>query len=128
MRPVRWKGRFRTGNVSADRRNRAFVDCINGLINAAGRREQCGEMEEFIDQFSSAAEQTLQERPANRDLKREFGSSLLASLPLGPFGGNACRKCGLCNVKREQAPDHLAVPVQHLFERHATTPDVVSRR
>jgi len=25
MRPLRWKGRFRTGDASADRRNRAFV-------------------------------------------------------------------------------------------------------
>jgi hypothetical protein len=55
MSPVRWKGRFRTGNVSADRRNRTFVDCLNGLINAAGQREHCGEMEEFIDRFSFAA-------------------------------------------------------------------------
>ena len=30
MRPLRWKGRFRTGNTSADRRNRAFVDCLLG--------------------------------------------------------------------------------------------------
>jgi hypothetical protein len=52
------------------------------LINAAGQREHCHEMEELIDQFSSEAEKTLQERPADRDLKQEFGSRLLASLPL----------------------------------------------
>ena len=117
MRLLRWNGRFRTGNAFADRRNRAFVDCLNKLITAAGRSEHCLEMEEFIDQFSSEAEKTLQERPADRDLKHEFGSRLLASLPLDPFGGNACRECGLCHVEQEQVPEHLEVPAQCLFER-----------
>jgi hypothetical protein len=118
MRPLRWKGRFRTGNALADRRNRAFVDCLNKLINAAGQREHCHEMEELIDQFSSEAEKTLQERPADRDLKQEFGSRLLASLPLDPCGGNACRKCGLCQIEQGQVPAHLKVPAQSLFDRH----------
>jgi len=117
MRPLRWKGSFRTGNASADRRNRAFVDCFNRLINAVGQREHCRDMEEFIDQFSSEAEKTLQERPVDRDLKHEFGSRLSTSLPLDPFGGNACRKCGLCHVEEEQVPEHLEDPAQCLFDR-----------
>jgi hypothetical protein len=128
MRLLRWKGRFRTGDISADRRNRAFVDCLNKLINAASQREHCREMEELIDQFSSEAEQTLQERPATRDLKQEFGNRLSASLPLDPFGGNACRKCGLCEVEGGQIPEHLEVSAQCLFERNATSPDAISRR
>ena len=48
MRPLRWKSRYQTGDGEADRRNRAFVDCLNSLINAAGQREHCREMEDFI--------------------------------------------------------------------------------
>ena len=28
MRPLRWKSRYQTGDADADRRNRAFVDCL----------------------------------------------------------------------------------------------------
>ena len=117
MRPLRWKGRFRTGNASADRRNRAFVDCLNKLIDAAGQREHCRDMEDLIDQVSSEAEKILQERPADRDLKQEFGSRLLEALPLDPCGGNACRKCGLCQIEQGQVPAHLEAPAQCLFDR-----------
>jgi hypothetical protein len=117
MRQLRWKGRFRTGNVLADQRNRTFVDCFNKLVNAAGQREHCREMEELIDRFSAEAEKTLQQRPADRDLKQEFGSRLLAALPLDTCGGNACRKCGLCHLEQERAPAHLEVPARCLFER-----------
>jgi hypothetical protein len=117
MRLLRWKDRFRTGDVSADRRNRAFVDCLNQLIHASTQRERCREVEELIEQFRSEAEQTLRERPANRDLKYEFGSRLLASLPLGPFGGPACRECGLCNAERTQVPEQFEAPGKCLFQQ-----------
>ncbi len=117
MRPLRWKGRFRTGEVSADRRNRAFVDCLNRLIDAVRQREHCCEMADLMGQLSSEANNVLQERPLGRDLKEEFGSRLLASLPLSPFGSKACRKCGLCAVNQEKVADHLEIPGQCLFER-----------
>ncbi len=117
MRPLRWRSRFRTGDASADRRNRAFVDSLNRSINAAGQREHCQEMEDFFNQFSSEADRILQERPADRDLNHEFGRRLLASVPLAPFGGNACRKCGLCDADQQQIAEHLEVPAQYLFER-----------
>ena len=117
MRALRWKGRFRTGDASADRRNRAFVDCLNRLIRAAGQREHCWEMEDLIGQLSSEADNILQEGPIDRDLKKEIGSRLLASLPLSPFGGNACRECGLCAVNQEKVADHLKIPGQCLFEQ-----------
>ena len=117
MRPLRWKGRYRTGNASADRRNRAFVDCLNKLINAVGQREHCREMEDLIGQFSSEADKTLLEHPADRNLNDELGRHLLVSLPLNAFGGNACRKCGLCELEQEQAAEHLKVATQCLFER-----------
>ena len=117
MRALRWKGRFRTGDASADRRNRAFVDYLNRSINAAGQREHCREMEDFFNQFSSEADRILQEHPADRDLNHEFGRRLLAAVPLAPFGGNACRKCGLCDADQQQIAEHLEVPAQCLFER-----------
>lgn len=118
MRLLRWKGRFRTGDASTDRRNRAFVDSLNKLIKTAGQREHCREMEEFVDEFSSDADKVLQERPSDPDLNREFGRRLLAALPLSPFGGNACRECGLCAVNQEQVPEHLAEPTRCLFEKN----------
>jgi hypothetical protein len=117
MRPLRWKSRYRTGDLESDRHNRAFLDCLNRLIGAAGQREHCREMEEFIGQFSAAAEEILAEQPTGRDLSQEFGRRLLASLPLGPYGGNACRKCGLCDLAREEIAEHLHDPAECLFER-----------
>jgi len=116
MRQLRWKSRFRTGNASADQRNRAFVECLNKLINAAGQREHCQEMEEFVNGFSSDAEKALQENPSDRDLSQEFGRRLLTSLPLGPYGSNACRKCGLCDLAQKQVATHLEPPAQCLFK------------
>lgn len=117
MRPLRWKTRFRTGDAEADRCNRAFVDCVNKLIDAADQREHCREMEDFIHQFSTEAEQILQQHPTDCDLSHKFGHRLLAALPLDPYGGNACRKCGLCDLVREQVVEHLEGPAQCLFER-----------
>ena len=116
MRPMRWKSRYRIGNVAADRRNRAYVDCLNSLITALGQREHCREMEDFVDRCSSEADEILQAHPADRDLNHELGHRLLASLPLDPFGGNACRKCGLCEVKQKKVAKHLEDPVQCLFQ------------
>jgi hypothetical protein len=116
MRPLRWKGRYRTGDLESDRRNRAFVDCLSRLISAAGQREHCREMEDFIGQFSAEAEEILGERPTGRNLSREFGRRLLASLPLGPYGGTACRKCGLCDLAREEIAEHLGAPAECLFQ------------
>jgi len=86
-----------------DRRNRAFVDCLNELIDTAGQREHCREIEDFVTQFSSEAAKILQEHPTDRDLNHEFGHRLIASLPLDSFGGNACRNCGLCDTSQKQS-------------------------
>ena len=61
MRPLRWKSRYHTGDAEADRRNRAFLDCLNTLIAGAGQREHCREMEDFISRFSAEVEPTLWE-------------------------------------------------------------------
>jgi hemerythrin len=48
MRPLRWKSRFQAGDIATDRQKRAFFDCLNSLITAAGHREHCQEMEDFL--------------------------------------------------------------------------------
>ena len=73
MRPIRWNSRYRSGDAETDRRNRAFVDCLNSLIDAAGRREHCREMEDVIARLSAEAQQVLQTRPTDSDLSAEIG-------------------------------------------------------
>lgn len=116
MRALRWKGRYRTGDAEADRRNRAFVDCLNSLIDAAGQREHCREMEDFIGRFSAEAEQILRDHPTDRDLSAEFGLRLLASLPLETYDSTSCRQCGLCDLAQQKIAENLEAPARCLFE------------
>ena len=116
MRPLRWKSRYRTGVTEIDRRNRASVDCLNSLIDAAGQREHCREMEDLIGRFSAQAEQMLEDRSADGDLSIEFGRRLLASVPLGSYDTTSCRQCGLCDLARQKISEHLEAPAQCLFE------------
>jgi len=116
MRPIRWKGRYRTGNAEIDQGNRAFVDCLNSLIDAAGQREHCREMEEFIGRFSAQAEQMLEEHSAHGDLSIEFGRRLLASVPLDSYETTSCRQCGLCDLAQQKISKHLKAPAKCLFE------------
>lgn len=116
MRALRWKSRYRTGDAKIDRRNRAFVNCLNSLIDAAGQREHCREMEDFIAGFSSDAEQRLKDKSSSNDLREEFGRRLSSALPLAPYGSNACRQCGLCDLARNKIAEHLETPAQCLFK------------
>jgi hypothetical protein len=116
MRPLRWKSRYQTGDAETDRRNRAFLDCLNGLIDAAGQREHCREMEDFLGRFCTEAEQILRDRPTDRDLSAKFGRRLLAALPLGTYGSTACRQCGLCDLAQKKVAEHLETPAQCLFK------------
>lgn len=115
MRPLRWKGRYRSGDAEIDRRNRAFVDCVNSLIQAAGKREHCQEMENFIDRFSARAEKALEERATDGDLSVDFGRQLMESLPLDSYGSAACRACGLCDLAQKKVAEHLQTPAECLF-------------
>ena len=119
MRALRWKSRFRTGDAATDRRRRAFVDCFNTLIAAAGQREHCREMDDFMDRLGSDAEGLLQGQ--SDSLNQEFGRHLLDALPLPPFGSNACRECGLCGLAQEKIAKHLEAPARCLFEEMETS-------
>ena len=119
MRPLRWKSQYRTGNAETDKRKRAFVDCVNKLIEGADQREHCREMEDFIGALSRDAEAYLEDQSAERDPKQEFGHRLLAALPLSPHGGTACRECGLCDLAMEKIAEHLEAPAQCLFESNS---------
>lgn len=116
MRPLRWKSRFQTGDPETDRQKRAFFDCLNRLVSAAGQREHCREMEEFLSQRLAWAEQSLQERTIQHDLGSEFAQGLLGSLPLAPYGSPACRECGLCDLAQRQIAEHLRAPVACLLD------------
>ena len=116
MRPLRWKNHYQTGNAETDRRNRKFIDCLNTLINAAGKREHCQEMEEFIDRFCAQAEHFLHNHPPDRDLGIEFGHQLISNLPLSAYSNTSCRKCGLCDLAQEKIAEHLKLPVECLFD------------
>lgn len=115
MRPIRWKSRYLTGDADTDRCNRELVDCLNSLIAAAGQREHCREMEEFIDRFRAEAEQILLERRGGCDLSAEFGRRLRASVPLAPYGSTSCRQCGLCDLAQQRVAEHLQAPARCLF-------------
>ncbi len=117
MRPLRWKTRYQTGDAETDRRNRAFVDCLNTLIHDAGQREHCREMEQLIQKFAAEAEQVLLERQTGRDLGADFARRLLTSLPLGTHGTTSCRQCGLCDLAQQKIAAHLEAPVQCLFKK-----------
>ena len=117
MRPLRWKNRYRTGNAETDRGNRAFVDCLNSLIDAAGQREHCREMEDFIGRFSAQAEQMLADGSAGGDLSIEFGRRLLAAVPLDSYRSSSCRECGLCDLAQQKIAEHLEAPAECLFVR-----------
>ena len=116
MRPLRWKSRYQTGDAETDRRNRAFVDCLNTLIAAAGQREHCKEMDDFVVHLLNEAERMLLERPEDHALKVELAHRLLASLPLDPYGGTSCRTCGLCDLAQEEIAEHMELPARCLFE------------
>jgi len=116
MRALRWKGRYQTGDAQIDRRNRAFVECLNGLIAAAGQREHCQEMEDLIAGFTAEVERRLEQDPAKGDLGEEFGRRLRAALPLSAYGGTSCRKCGLCDLAQQKAAEHLDAAARCLFK------------
>ena len=116
MRPLRWKSRYQTGDTETDRRNRAFVDCLNSLIKAAAQGEHCQEMEEFIARFVAEAERILRDDPSDRDLGAEFGRRLLAALPLDAYGGTACRQCGLCDLAQQKIAGNLQIPAECLLK------------
>ena len=117
MRPIRWNSRYRSGDAETDRRNRAFVECLNSLIDAAGRREHCRELEDVISRLSAEAEQVLQTHPADSDLSAAWGSRLRAMLPLSPHGSPACHQCGLCDLAQQKIAEHLEAPAQCLFRQ-----------
>jgi hypothetical protein len=113
MRPLRWKNRYLTGQADSDQRNKAFVDCLNSLINAAGQREHCREIDDFISQLSQEAEEVLSHQP-DAGLLQAFRERLIASLPLPSRHSAACRQCGICDLAEQKVAEHLETPAQCL--------------
>lgn len=119
MRPLRWKSRFTTGDPETDRQKRAFLDCLNSLTTAAGQREHCQEMEDFLSRNQTAAEQALLNPTPDQALGPNFARKLLGALPLGTYGSPACRTCGLCDLAQQKVADHLQAPAECLFKQRS---------
>jgi len=117
MRPLRWKSRYETGETETNRRKRAFIDCLNGLIVATGQREHCNEMDEFMGRNGTEAERLLRERAIDHDFSGGFARRLLASLPLNTYGSTSCRQCGLCDLSQKKVAEHLKAPAECLLKR-----------
>lgn len=115
LRPLRWKSRYETGDAESDGRNRAFVECLNDLIAAAGQREHCREMEDLIGRLRAEAEERLRQGATGVDLRADFSRRLLESLPLDAYGSTSCRQCGLCDLAKEKVAEHLQAPAECLF-------------
>lgn len=117
MRLLRWKSRYASGDLEADRHNKKFVACLNKLMDAAGRREHCREMDEFIDSLGAEVEHQLSHgHEAARTMIRGFHDRLVGALPLRTYSTSACRKCGLCEVAQAQIAEHLHAPLSCLKE------------
>jgi hypothetical protein len=120
MRPLRWKGRYASGDVSTDQRNKHFMGCLNRLMEAARQREHCQELERFLADLGAQLEAYLSTQGKGAEpLIAHFYPRLVAALPLGPYGSGACRKCGLCDLAQERIAAHLEGSVDCL--RHPPT-------
>lgn len=117
MRPLRWKSRYASGDRTLDQYHKKFMGCLNQLMEAAGRREHCQEMEQFLTGLGSELETYLQDRGEVTDNGlAEFYPRIVASLPLAPYGSGACRKCGLCDVAQAKIAAHLQAPLDCLHQ------------
>lgn len=120
MRSIRWKSRYLQGNAEIDRRNKKLVGCFNQLLETAGQKEHCQEMERFLTQTGADLESYLQPDNASNELNeladKNFYTNMLQALPLSPYGTMACRKCGLCDIAQAKIAQHLQEPLACLEE------------
>jgi len=115
MRPLRWKSSYASGDRTIDQRNKKFMGCLNQLMEAAGQREHCQEMEQFLTRLGSELEAYLRTRSdTTHSMIAELYPRILGSLPLAPYGSGACRKCGLCDVAQAKMAERLQAPLDCL--------------
>jgi len=115
MRPLRWKSGYASGDRMIDQRNKRFVGCLNQLMEAAGHREHCQEMEQFLTQLGLELEAYLRTRSdTSHSMIANLYPRMVNALPLAPYGSGACRKCGLCDVAQAKMAEHLRAPLDCL--------------
>lgn len=114
MKPLRWKNFYLTGKAEIDQQNRALVECLNGLINAAKQREHCQEIENLLEDITAQLENTLLENPGIENLIGQIKSSLVSSLPLPTHNQSACRKCDICDLAQHKIAQHIQSSAQCL--------------
>ncbi len=113
MRSLRWKTRYATGNPGVDKRNRAFVACLNSLLEGVRQHEHCREIEELMTELVSQAESRLASGNTE-DLPALIHDRLMTFLPLATRGSPACQDCGVCDLVARRVAEHLSPAVKCL--------------
>lgn len=114
MQPLRWKGRYRSGDAETDRLNKAVVQCLNTLIEASRKREHCREMEDLLSTLVEQAETLLRQSGQAKNIRDTLRDQLMAQLPLPNYATQSCHSCGLCDLAEMQVAEHLEPPAQCL--------------
>jgi hypothetical protein len=123
MRQLRWKKQYVQGDRELDQRHKRFLGCFNQLLNAAGQREHCQELDQFLTRMGTDLDVYLRTKDATEIAPAQDSSEFLAhivqDLPLQPYGSTACRECGLCDLAQAKIAEHLQAPLDCL-QHHQT--------
>jgi len=114
MKTLRWKNRYLTGQPQADQERRALVECLNGFVQAAKKKEHCQELDSFMEGTLIQLEQELSKDSVNADLVTSIRSQLLASFPLQTHSSTACKQCGVCDLAEKRVSEHIQSSAQCL--------------
>ncbi|CAK0755294.1 conserved hypothetical protein [Gammaproteobacteria bacterium] len=114
MKTLRWKNRYLTGQPQADQERRAFVECLNGFVQAAKQKEHCQELDGFMEDMLTHLEQELSKNPADADLVTNIRKQLLTAFPLQTRSSTACRQCGVCDLAEKRVSEHIRSSAQCL--------------
>lgn len=115
MRSLRWKNQYTQGSRDVDQRHKRLLGCFNQLMETAGQKEHCQEMELFLIRMAADLDSYLRNSNAdNSQNNPDFYTNLVNALPLQPYGSNACRNCGLCDVAKAKIAEHLQAPLDCL--------------
>lgn len=129
LRPLRWKDQYAHTDDDINQSHRQTLACFNQLIQAAGQREHCQEMEDFLSHMGGEVDSYLRSKtPAaacvntvnacvntvKAQVDKSLGERIITALPLQPYGSAACRNCGLCDAATANIAEHLQKPLDCL--------------
>lgn len=116
MRLLRWKNRYRSGDQQQDRENQSLAGCLNHFLEAAQTREHCQELDDLLASMVKEADTLLLQGMERPHIQRFLRRILIKSLPLQTHGTPACRKCGICDLSRDEIPAHITEPAQCMLD------------